>query len=207
MSKRVVIVGAGGFGRGVYSWLHQSTRHCEIHKIGDIVFIDDSEPKVKPNVPIIGTVNDYIPDPQDEVLVAVGVPGIRRAIVENLAHRGAHFHTFVDDRAALADSVGIGTGSIICPGAVISADATVGSHVHINFNCAVGHDTVLGDFTTLSPLSNIMGETVVGRDVFVGGSAVVLPRLRIGHGVVVGAGATLVNEVANRSTVMGNPAR
>lgn len=207
MSKRIVIVGAGGFGRGVYSWLRQSTLHCEIHKIENIVFIDDSEPRAKPNAPIIGTVSDYVPEPQDEVLVAVGVPGIRRAIVESLESRGARFHTFIDDRAALAESVGIGMGSIICPGAVISADATVGSHVHINFNCAVGHDAVLGDFTTLSPLSNIMGETVVGREVFVGGSAVVLPRLRIGHGVVVGAGATLVNEVTNRSTVMGNPAR
>lgn len=207
MSKRVVIVGAGGFGRGVHSWLMQSPRHREAEGIGDVVFIDDATPKVGPDAPVIGTVRDYVPEDRDEVLVAVGVPKLRRRVVESLEVRDVQFHTFIDDRAVLAENVRVGTGTVICPGAVISAHATVGSQVHINFNCSVGHDAVLGEFTTLSPMSNIMGETIVGSDVFVGGSAVVLPRIRVSNGVVVGAGSTVVHEISDVSTVMGNPAR
>lgn len=207
MSKRVVIVGAGGFGRGVHSWLMQSSRHRETQDIRDVVFIDDATPTVKPDAPVIGTVRDYVPEDRDEVLVAVGVPKLRRRVVESLEVRDVQFHTFIDDRAVLAENVRVGTGTVICPGAVISAHATVGSQVHINFNCSVGHDAVLGEFTTLSPMSNIMGETIVGSDVFVGGSAVVLPRIRVSNGVVVGAGSTVVHEISDVSTVMGNPAR
>lgn len=207
MSKRVVIVGAGGFGRGVHSWLMQSPRHREAEGIGDVVFIDDATPKVGPDAPVIGNVRDYVPENYDEVLVAVGRPKLRRRVAENLSSRGAQFHTFVDDRAVLADTAHVGTGTIICPGTVISAHATVGSHVHINFNCSIGHDTVLGEFTTLSPMSNIMGETIVGSDVFVGGSAVVLPRIEIANGTTIGAGSTVIQPVSSASTVVGNPAR
>lgn len=207
MSKRIVIVGTGGFGRGVYSWLQQSPRHCEEHEIDDIVFIDDSEPKVAPDAPVVCTVREYVPEDYDEVLVAVGIPEVRRKIVESLQSRGAKFHTFIADRAILAANVSIGKGTIICPGTVVSANATLGSHVHINFNCSVGHDVVLGEFTTLSPMSNIMGETILGSDVFVGGTAIVLPRIEIGHGITIGAGATVIQTVHGADTIVGNPAR
>lgn len=207
MSKRIVIVGAGGFGRGVHSWLQQSKRHCAAHHVQDIVFIDDATPKIEPDAPLIGTVHDYVPEAYDEVLVAVGIPEIRRSIVESLKVHNVQFHTFIDDRVVLAENVQVGEGSIICPGTVISANALVGSYVHINFNCSIGHDTVLEDFSTLSPMSNIMGETSIGTDVFIGGSAVVLPRIEVASRTTIGAGATVVQSVESAYTVAGNPAR
>lgn len=207
MPKRVVIVGAGGFGRGVYEWIQQSPAHRKRHDIVKSVFVDDNFNSIQSDDRVVGTVRDYFPGENDEVIVAVGVPQLRREIVDNLANRGVQFHTFVDDRAVLAGNVQPGTGSVICPGTVVSADASIGSHVHINFNCSVGHDTVLGDFSTLSPMSNIMGETNVGVGVFVGGSAVVLPRLEIANEATIGAGATVVHTVTSKDTVVGNPAR
>lgn len=207
MSRRIVIAGAGGFGRGIYSWLEQSPKHREDKDVQEVVFIDDGNPGVRPQAPVVGTVRDYIPLKGDEVLVAVGLPNLRKHIVDNLKLRAVEFHTFVDDRAVIAEGVSIGPGSIVCPGSVISADVTVGPHVHINFNCSIGHDTDLGEFTTLSPMSNIMGETAVGSSVFVGGSAVVLPRINIADGVTIGAGATVVQSVGRDRTVAGNPAR
>lgn len=206
MSKRVVIAGAGGFGRGVYSWLQQSSRHLVKHEVDDLVFIDDAIPEVETVLPVVGTIRHYEPESNDEVLVAVGVPHLRKQIVEHLRARNARFHTFVDDRVVLGGDVQVGIGTIICPGTVISANARVGSHVHINFNSSIGHDTVLGEFVTLSPMSNIMGETIVGSEVFVGGSAVVLPRIEIADGATIGAGATVVQTIESSATVVGNPA-
>lgn len=203
--KRVVIAGAGGFGRGVYGWLRGSTQHLDSHGVTEVVFIDDGFSSKAP-APIVSTIHEYSPRPDDEVICAIADPTVRRAVTGRLQSLGATFHTFVDDRAVIGSRVFIGEGAIICPGVVVSADAVVGAHVHINFNCSIGHDSVLGAFNTLSPAVNIMGEVSVGESVFIGGSAVVLPRLSLAPGVVVGAGATVVRGIDHAMTVIGTPA-
>lgn len=204
MGNRIVIVGAGGFGRGVYSWLTSSPRHLASHQIDDVVFVDDFATSAP--APIVATVDSFVPEASDDVICALGVPTMRMNVTERLRARDARFHTFVDDRCVLADGVRIGEGAVLCPGVVVSADATIGSHVHINFSCSIGHDTVIGSFTTLSPSVNIMGEVSVGESVFFGGSAVVLPRTVVGDRVTVGAGAIVLRSVEAGLTVVGNPA-
>lgn len=205
--KRVVIAGAGGFGRGVYGWLVDSVRHREAQDVREIVFVDDFTSRVASSAAVLGTVRDYVPLPNDEVICAVGDPVTRRAIVEHLRARRARFHTFVDDRAVIGSRVTIGDGVVVCPGVVVSADVRIGAQVHINFNSSIGHDTVIGDFVTLSPSVNVMGQVEIGALTFLGGSAVILPRLELATGVTVGAGAVVVRDVADGVTVAGNPAR
>lgn len=205
---RIVILGAGGFGRGIYGWIMNSPRHRKLHAVTDVVFIDDdSEPPVPPPAEIIANVRAFVPKIDDEVICAIGNPSTRRRLALELGQRGVRFHTFVDDNSILGSGVTIGYGSVICPGVVISANAQVGNHVHVNFSCSVGHDVVLGDFTTLSPSVNVMGQVHVGESVFIGGSAVILPRLQIESNALVGAGSVVVSEVKPECRVVGNPAR
>lgn len=207
MSCRVVIAGAGGFGRGVFGWLSSSARHREEYEISEIVYIDDAAPSIDPHASVISTIDAYVPQPGDRVLCAMGDPETRMRVVEKLWAASARFHTFVDDRAALGEGVSVAEGSVICPGVVISADAQIAEHVHVNFNCSIGHDTVIGGFSTLSPTVNIMGEVQVGEGSFFGGSATVLPRLEIGAGAIVGAGAVVTKNVSEQQAVVGVPAR
>jgi virginiamycin A acetyltransferase len=51
------------------------------------------------------------------------------------------------------------------------------------------------------------GDTVVGHDVWLGYSALVLPGVRIGHGAVVAAGSVVARDVSPYAVVAGNPAR
>src|SRR3954462_7268369 len=51
------------------------------------------------------------------------------------------------------------------------------------------------------------GDTVVGHDVWLGYSALVLPGVRIGHGAVVAAPSVVAREVPPYAIVAGNPAR
>lgn len=207
MSVRVVIVGAGGFGRGVHGWLISSPRHRSEFRILDVVFIDDDLSVIPSGGRLIGTIRDYVPAPDDRVLCAVGSPTIRRRLVSVLRAAGAKFHTFIDDRATVSPGVRIDAGAVVCPGTVVSADARLGEHVHVNFNSSVGHDTILGGYSTLSPAVNIMGEVRVGDSVFFGGGATVLPRISVGDAATVGAGAVVIHDVEAGSTVVGNPAR
>lgn len=50
-------------------------------------------------------------------------------------------------------------------------------------------------------------ETVIGHDVWIGRSAIILAGLRIGNGAVVGAGAVVTKDVPAYAIVAGNPAR
>ena len=47
----------------------------------------------------------------------------------------------------------------------------------------------------------------IGRDVWIGGGAVVLPGVTIGDRSVVGAGSVVVSDVPPGTVVVGNPAR
>ena len=205
--SRLAIAGAGGFGRGLFGWVLSSPSFLETWGIEETVFIDDSEPKRELPAPVVSTIREFQPQEGDVVLVAVADPRARSEIVESLTLKGCRFATFVDDRAVVNYGVRLGEGAVVCPGANIDTGAALGVHVHVNVNGCVGHDTVIGDFSTLSPGINIMGEVAVGREVFFGGSAAVLPRLSVGSLATVGAGALVRRPVGEEQTVVGNPAR
>ncbi|MNN96997.1 Maltose O-acetyltransferase [compost metagenome] len=47
----------------------------------------------------------------------------------------------------------------------------------------------------------------IGRNVWIGGGAIVLPGVTIGDDAVVGAGSVVTRDVPAGATVVGNPAR
>jgi maltose O-acetyltransferase len=80
----------------------------------------------------------------------------------------------------------------------------------------------IGDYATLSPYVAIithdaslvhhtgqtrLGRVVVGKRVYVGVGAILLPGTNIGDDSVVGAGAVVHGEIPPASIVMGNPAK
>src|SRR3954469_13455165 len=50
------------------------------------------------------------------------------------------------------------------------------------------------------------GDTVVGNDVWIGGSATIMPGVRIGHGAIVATGAIVTGDVPDYAILAGNPA-
>lgn len=103
----------------------------------------------------------------------------------------------------------------------------VGRGVFVNFNCVVLDVTPvhIGDGTQIGPgvqiyaadhprdhnarLSGLEnGKTVtIGKNVWIGGGAIILPGVTIGDDAIVGAGSVVTRDVAPGTTVAGNPAR
>ena len=76
--------------------------------------------------------------------------------------------------------------------------------------CVISQETMLcGGTHDLSAihLPLLVGDIDVGRDVFVGARALILPGVDLGEGSVVGAGAVVTKDVPGWKTVAGNPAR
>jgi sugar O-acyltransferase (sialic acid O-acetyltransferase NeuD family) len=191
----------------LHAWINGSPRYIDEQDVSDIVFIDDAVPEVEVPAPVLATVYEYLPLAEDVVLCAVGIPRVRRQVVETLTQRGAVFSTFIDDRAVIGSNVSIGKGSIVCPGSVITSDIELGEQVHININCSIGHDVRIGDFATMSPACSLMGGVIVEDDVFMGVGATVIPRKRLVARSVVGAGSVVVKNVPSDVTSFGNPSR
>ena len=106
-------------------------------------------------------------------------------------------------------------------------NVALGANVFLNFNCVV-LDVVavtIGDRTQIGPAAQILtadhprdaatrasglefGRAIqIGRDVWIGGAAIILPGVSIGDGAVIGAGSVVTRNVRAGVTVMGNPAR
>jgi len=206
--KRLLIVGAGGFGREMFHWVRQHPDHGVRWTLGG--FLDDNAEALHGfgrDPGIVGSLRDYKPSPGDLLVCGLGLPKSKKAVVEPLLARGAEFLTFVHPAATVGGNVQLGQGTIVCPGAVLTADIRVGNFVTVN-NCAtIGHDATVGDYTTLSCHADITGFCKVGEGVFFGSHAGMIPSTSVGDWALVGAGSMVIMNVSPETTVFGVPAK
>jgi len=98
-------------------------------------------------------------------------------------------------------------GQIICPGTIITVGVHLGDFVTINLNCTIGHQSAIGDYTTLSPGVNVSGNVTIGKRCYIGSNAVIREKIRICNDVTIGAGAVVVKDITEPGTYVGNPVR
>ncbi|MEM9589626.1 MAG: DapH/DapD/GlmU-related protein, partial [Planctomycetota bacterium] len=99
-------------------------------------------------------------------------------------------------------------------GAVVSANAKVGSHTAINFQALVGHDSVVGDDCRLNPGVKIGGRCRLGDRVFVGANSFLRQGICLGDDVTIDAmtyvdddipGAHIVSARKNKGRPLRRP--
>ncbi len=84
-------------------------------------------------------------------------------------------------------------------GVTIGDDTLIASHVAIT---SLTHDPKAETYAS----SAVTKPVVIGRNVWIGAHAVILPGVTIGDGAIVGAGAVVTKDVAPRTIVTGVPA-
>lgn len=208
MNRRLVIVGAGEFGRELAGWVSTSPKFVASHAITQIVFIDDNREDFLPlPAPVVETITSYQPKPNDLLLCSIGDPTTRQKLCELLTERGATFTTFIHDTVLIGGKVNLGLGTVICPRVILSTDIDVGHQVHVNAACTIGHDVQIGSFTTLSSNCNLTGHVKVGSNVFIGTAVTIIPGKSVGDRTRVGAGSVVLRTLPPDISAFGNPCR
>lgn len=202
--KRLAILGASGHGKVV----------ADIAlSIGwdTVVFFDDAWPErtVNAHWPVEGDTSGLIElkDAFDGVVVAIGHCNTRLKKQSYLADAGCEITTLVHPAACVSRFASIGSGTVVMPGAVVNADASIGEACIINSGATVDHDCVLGGGVHIAPGAHLSGDVWVGSCSWLGTGAAVKHGIRIGSNVMVGAGSVVIQDVPDRCTVVGNPAK
>jgi len=212
MTAPLFIIGAGGFGREVFSLIQALKRASDAPR--PTGFIDDDPSAADLELlealgsRIVGSVDDLIrrTEPFGAVL-AIGSATDREAIAGRLAHSPVTYPVLAHPDATIGCEVHLAEGVVVTAGSRLSTNIRVGRHVHIDQNAAVAHDCRLGEFSRLNPQACPSGAVTIGRRVLIGANAIVLQELTVGDNAIVGAGAVVTHPIAAGKTVMGVPAR
>jgi len=202
------IIGAGGFGREVLSWLRDSPEWERDWQFAG--FVDDNLEAFAGKAArfsVVAKLAGFQPPGPSLAVCAIGDPATRLRVCRELSSRGVKFITLIHPTATVGDDTVIGVGCILCPGVVLTANVRLGDFVIVNAQSTVGHDAEIGDGATLSGHGDITGHARIGEGVFLGTHAAVLPGAKVGAYAKVGAGSVVLRSVKPGATVMGVPAK
>lgn len=208
MENRLILIGAGGFGREVLSWAYHANSKDLFPKVG--FYIDDNSAvslNSSYNCSCLGFISDYVVQPGDRFLMGIASPSVKEKIYDKFLNHLDKFVTLVHPSAVVARTATIGRGVVLCPFSLISADVCIGDFVTVNAMSSIGHDSVVGRFSTLSGHVDITGQVNVGNNVFFGTGAKVVPRIKIGSNSKIGAGCTVMRSVKEGATYITQPAK
>jgi sugar O-acyltransferase (sialic acid O-acetyltransferase NeuD family) len=208
--KKVVIIGAGGFGREVLDVFDAVNAVKPTFDVQGFIVDPIHEPigTLINDKPILGDFSWFKGKTKDvEAFCAIGAPEVRWKVVNRAKDMGVKFCNAIHPRAIITKWVEIGEGVVITAGCIFTNQIKVGSHVIVNLGCMIGHDVRIGSFVTLNPSANLMGNVVVDDGVAIQTGAVVTPRIHIGEWSVVGAGANVLKDIPANTLAYGNPCK
>lgn len=208
-TKKILIVGAGGFGREVQWLIERINQKALTWELAG--YLDDGvEPQTMINgCRVLGGI-DKLREYGSEISVAIAVGSARTR--EKIADRikaigNFQFPNLVDPDVQMSGFLQIGEGNIICAGNIFTVNITIGDFAIVNLSCTIGHDAAIGSFVTVYPGVNISGNVQVGQRTELGTGSKIIQGIAIGEDTIVGAGAVVVRPIPGGCVAMGVPAK
>ncbi len=202
--RRVVIVGAGGFGREA-AWVVERINAVapQFELLG---FCDDAADKRAGQCggyPLLGPLSGVKAERGEMgFFCAIGNNRVRREVFAEGRAMGLEPVSLIDPSAMIAPDVEIGRGSFVGVGSVVSVGASLGDGVLVNHQVCVGHDAQIGDFAQLCPGVCVSGGCEVGEGAMLGTLAGTIPLKRVGAWATLGAGSVALRDVADGESVI-----
>lgn len=207
--KKIVVLGAGGFGREVQWLIERINKNEASWEISG--YIDDGMPKgtVINGYEVLGGTD--ILEQYDEpiyVACAVGSAKIRKKIIEKLSKFDMiRFPNLIDPSVKMSDLIQLGRGNIICAGTILTVNIQIEDFCIINLDCTIGHYDVLDSFVTIYPSVNVSGNVHVGQCSELGTGTQIIQGIKIKEETIIGAGSVVVKNIDESGTYVGTPVK
>jgi sugar O-acyltransferase (sialic acid O-acetyltransferase NeuD family) len=142
-------------------------------------------------------------------IIAIGDNWVRHQVADRIrsAVPSFKFVTVIHPWALVARSARVAAGTVVLPGAIVSANAEIGEFCIVNTKASLDHDGVMGAFSSFAPAVTAGGEVTIKPFAAVLLGANIIHSVSIGEHSVVGAGSLVLRDVPDRVVAYGLPAR
>lgn len=184
MSRRVIVIGAGGHGRSVAEAILLLGRDELVGFVDDGA---DATAKVW-SYPILCRTDALhsLREHADAVVVAIGNNAVREKLHAKVREAGFELLNVIHPTAFVSPTATLGPGCAVMAGAVVGTEAQLGEGVIVNCSATVDHHCRVHAFGHLGVNACMAGGSVLGHCAWMqAGSA-------LGYGVKVESGVVLV---------------
>lgn len=202
MNLPALVIGAGGHATVIGSILHRL--NIPIKGYLDDAYKEGIQEEIK-YASLIGHANDlgkYSPI-EYAVYVAIGDNRKREQFVERISGLGYSMPALVHPSSQMELDCNVAPASVICMGALLATEVSIGQGVIINTGSSVDHEAVIGDYTHIAPRAVIAGRARIGKGVFIGMGACIAQGIVIGDGSTIGAGSIVLKDVPAQAKITG----
>lgn len=208
--KNIVIIGAGSFGREVAQLIDDiNMDKKEWNLLG---FIDETVSKhgtsINSNI-VLGGFDWFEKNSGGNLFAvcAIGCPKDKYSVIKKVSAYGLNYANLIHQDAKLSKFVELGDGNIICSNSFISVNVKIGNHVSVNPGCGIGHDVLIGDYSSLYWNVTLSGNVNIGEGCELGSKSDIIPKRNVGGWSIIGAGAVVIDDIPDNCTAVGIPAK
>lgn len=209
--ENIVIVGAGGFGREVSSWIESVNESKPTFQILGYYDDNDSFKESKNLNPYLylGTLAELNKIVEKiNVVIAIGNPKAVWQVKNKLTNPNLLFPTIIHPSTLFyGNKYEVGEGNLIGPYSIISCNVKIGNFNIFNTYVSVGHDTVINSYNVMNPRVLISGDCKIGNRNLFGLNSAILQGKSLGDDNTLSPGSILYTSKKKDSFLMGNPAK
>lgn len=206
-SKESVIIGAGGFGRELLSFINHSRKFNG--NVPNIVgFVDDNQTALDQfnlDLKVIDSLSDNDLNKYESIILAINNSDVKRNIFTNTDN--SKIQGFVHHTCIIGDRTKVDQSVILFSNVLISCDAEVSKGVFINCGSQIGHDVFIDEFTNIMANVDLGGHCKIGKNVLIGTGSTIYPGVKIADNTIIGAGSVVFRNIKEAGTYVGNPAK
>jgi len=189
MKNKLLLVGAGGFGRVVME------HACKAY---DCYFVDDCYPR-KHNVcgvPIVGTISDLpeLFNTYKKLIVVIGNTQLREKIYHKATEIGFEFPNIIASSAYVSPFASIGKGCVLLNNVVVQNGASIGNGVLLNPGVEIHQDSSVEDNTLIYSNSVVRAFAHVGQRVCIGSTVSISVNATVQDDESVPDGTTIMSK-------------